>query len=184
MAKRGGGGKGLIIGLGAIGAVLLIGIVVVAAQQLKPKEDDQPLTSPFGSGSAQTTIAPQVDDGTAPTASTETVPEESAKPDKTAAPTTTKTSTPAVDTAKACDNCIAAASGGNIGGAARNYAKCTDAGKKATCSLRAKQSAPDAASRAARNGNCAQAKAIIGAANSMGAGSPRLSGALSGTKCQ
>jgi eukaryotic-like serine/threonine-protein kinase len=185
-AKRGGSGKGLIIGLGAIGAVLLIGIVVVAAQQLKPEDDDQPLTSPFGTGSGATTLTPQIDTGSAPTASADPPPDATgtAKPvDTTPKPTTTPTK-PAVDTAKACDNCISAASGGNIQGAASNYARCTDAAKKATCSAKASRSAPDAAAAAARNGNCAQAKAIIAAAQRMGAGGPRLDNALNGTTCK
>jgi eukaryotic-like serine/threonine-protein kinase len=187
MAQRGGSGKGLIIGLGALGAVLLIGIVVVAAQQLRPKDDDQPLTSPFGTTSGQTTIAP-VDTDAVPTASAEhPPPDQSAEkqPDKpaTAVPTKT-TSKPPVDTAKACDNCISAASGGNIQGAAANYARCTDEAKKALCKTRARPKAAEAAAHAARNGNCAQAKAIISAANSMGAGSAGLNNALNGTKCQ
>jgi hypothetical protein len=187
----GGGGKGLIIGLGAIGAVLLIGIVVVAATQLKPDDDeDQPLTNPFGSSSGQTTIAPQVDTGTAPTGSTETpAAEDGGKPTPTAtatrtstAPTATATST--ANAAQACDQCNTAARSGAIQAAAAAYRRCNDALKKANCSAQASRSAPGAARTAALNGNCAQAKGIIGAANAMGAGSGGLNNALRGTKCQ
>jgi eukaryotic-like serine/threonine-protein kinase len=184
MAKRGGSGKGLIIGLGAIGAVLLIGIVVVAAQQMKPDDEDQPLTSPFGTESGQTTIAPQVETGSAPTASAELPPPDETVVKPADKPQPTTTSKPTVDTAQACDACISAASGGNIQGAAANYARCTDATKKAACSGLARRSAPDAAAAAARNGNCAQAKAIIAAATRMGAGGGRLDSALNGTACK
>lgn len=190
-----GGGKGLIIGLGAVGALLVIGIVVVAAQKMKPVEDDQPLTNPFTSADTATTIAPELDAATASTATGEATQDAAApQPDKTATPqpTTTKTTTASTGTGgtgkppagKACDNCIAAAQGGNIQGAAANYARCSDPGKKAQCQARAKASAPAAAKRAALNGNCAQAKGIINAANAMGAGSGALSGALAGTSCK
>src|SRR5690606_35062766 len=37
------GGKGLIVGLGAIGAILLVAIVVVAARSIQPDDDGPPL---------------------------------------------------------------------------------------------------------------------------------------------
>jgi hypothetical protein len=45
-----------------------------------------------------------------------------------------------------------------------------------------RRSAPQAAKTAALNGNCAQAKAIVAAASSMGASN--AGSALAGTKCQ
>jgi eukaryotic-like serine/threonine-protein kinase len=192
IARGGGGGKGLLIGLGVLGGLLAIGIVVVAAKQLKPDNTDLTLTNPLTEAGGETNIAPELGDGSAmgqasPDAA---APEETAeKPDAAPKPTATvaKTSTtaqPVASTEKACDNCISAAQSGNILGASANYAKCADASKKSLCSLRAKQQAPSAARTAALNGNCKQAKAIQGAAQAMGAGSPGLSSALSGTKCQ
>jgi hypothetical protein len=157
--------------------------------QFKPDDDDQTLTNPFTSDSGQTTIAPQVDTGTEPTASGETPAAEDAGKKPTPTPTRTTTSTATAptstgNTAQACDQCNAAARSGAIQAAAGAYRRCNDAGKKANCTAQASRSAPDAASAAARNGNCAQAKGIIAAANAMGAGSGRLSNALKGTKCQ
>ena len=122
---------------------------------------------------------------TAPTDTGSAAPEPSTKPTTTATtkPTGTGTGTGKTDPA-ACDACISAASGGNIGGAAAAYNRCPDAAKKSQCSGAAKTRAPAAAKTAARNGNCAQAKGIIAAAKAMGAGSPGLDGALAGTSCK
>ncbi|MFO0569198.1 MAG: serine/threonine-protein kinase [Polyangiaceae bacterium] len=187
----GGGGKGLIIGLGGLGLFLLIAIAVVAVKSMK-KDDggDQPLTNPFGTSTGATTVGP-MDTGasgqgtTAPTDTGSAAPEPSTKPTTTATtkPTGTGTGTGKTDPA-ACDACISAASGGNIGGAAAAYNRCPDAAKKSQCSGAAKTRAPAAAKTAARNGNCAQAKGIIAAAKAMGAGSPGLDGALAGTSCK
>jgi serine/threonine protein kinase len=185
-----GGGKGLVIGLGALGVVLLLAIVVVAVAKMK-SPDDEPLTNPFNSGvTGTTTVAPldsaavgngggtsvdppAEDAGTVPTAKTNTT---TTKP--------TASNTTKVPNAQACDACLAAAQGGNIGGASAAYAKCTDPAKKSACSAHAKARAPAAAKAAAMNGNCAQAKGIQNAASAMGAGSGALSGALNGTKCK
>ena len=99
-------------------------------------------------------------------------------------PPSTSTAPPAAGGGKACDACISAASAGNIQGAAVNYRKCKNAGKKRVCSGKAKRSAARAAQAAARNQNCSQARAIIAAAKGMGAGSQQLEGALRGTSCQ
>ncbi len=72
----------------------------------------------------------------------------------------------------------------NVGAASAAYAKCTDAGKKALCSAKAKTNAPSQAGAAAKNGKCGQAKAVIAAANGMGAGSPALNNSLNGTTCK
>ena len=191
--QKSGGGKGLIIGLVAIGGLLLIGIVVVAAQQMKPSsEEDQPLTNPFTSTSGQTTIAPQVDPtGSAPTEATGTgdTPDPSPKP--TSKPTSKPTTGPKPTTkpttkpqADGCPACISAAQSGNIMGAAAAMRRCTDPVGRSTCQKRARGNAARAAQSAARNGNCAQAKAIQNAARGMGAGSGALEGALNGTSCK
>ncbi|MCB9583499.1 MAG: protein kinase [Polyangiaceae bacterium] len=195
---KSGGGKGLIFGLAGVGAILLIGIVVVAARQMKSdSNDDQPLTNPFTSASSgQTSIAPQVDPASSGSANTPDTPDtpdttptaNTSKPPTTNTgskpPTTTTGSKPPATNTAACDSCISAAQSGNISGAASYYRSCTDAGKKASCSARARAAAPAAAKRAALNGQCGQAKAIIGAANAMGASSGQLSGALNGTSCK
>ncbi|MCA9593189.1 MAG: serine/threonine protein kinase [Myxococcales bacterium] len=195
---KSGGGKGLIFGLAGVGAILLIGIVVVAARQMKSdSNDDQPLTNPFTSASSgQTSIAPQVDPASSGSANTPDTPDtpdttptaNTSKPPTTNTgskpPTTNTGSKPPVSNTAACDSCISAAQSGNISGAASYYRSCTDAGKKASCSARARAAAPAAAKRAALNGQCGQAKAIIGAANAMGASSGQLSGALNGTSCK
>lgn len=185
----GGGGKGLIFGLVGVGGLLLLAIVVVAVKSMK-KDDggDQPLTNPFGSSSGATTVGP-VDTGTANTGGGEPtatgVP--STAPQPSVKPTTTTTGTggkPVIDPAKACDACIAAAQGGNIGGASAAYSKCTDAGKKSQCSGIARGKAPGAARAAALNGKCPQAKGTIAAAKSMGADSPALNNSLNGSSCK
>ena len=189
----GGGGKGLVIALVGVGAVLLLGIAVVAIKSMKKEEGiDQPLTSPFGSTTATgpTEIAP-VDTGTA--APTDTAPVGSGTgPEPTSVPTTKPTTNPTTGptaTSKkqdpaACDACISAANSGNVGGAAAAYNRCPDAGKKAQCSGMVKMKAPSAAKSLALNGNCAAAKGTIAAAKGMGAGSPPLDNALNGTSCK
>jgi serine/threonine-protein kinase len=189
-AGRGGGGsKVLIWGLAAVGAVLALAIGVVAVMTLKPKADtNEPLANPFSSSSAgAATIAPVADPTPTPAAS------ETAKVAETAPPPVTVTrrkdttatggKTSGSTGAEACTQCVAQASGGNIPGAAALYGKCSDPTLKQHCVNQAKGQACGAAKRAAFNGNCAQAKAIISAANAMGAGSPALNGCLAGTKC-
>jgi hypothetical protein len=48
----------------------------------------------------------------------------------------------------------------------------------------AKRNAPGAVKAAALNGNCAQAKAIIAAAQGLGAGSGALISGLAGSSCR
>ncbi|HMA93327.1 MAG TPA: protein kinase [Polyangiaceae bacterium] len=78
----------------------------------------------------------------------------------------------------ACAQCVAAANAGNIAGARTAYDKCADPGKKGECLNAAKRGARVAAKNAADAKNCAAAKAIVAAANAMGAGSPALNGAV------
>ncbi len=190
-SSGGGGNKGLIIGLGAVMAVLLVAIIIVATRSMKPDED-QPLTNPFSSGSSAgpTIVAPQVDTGAASVAATaESAPDTTVT--KVTPPTThtqvatkpTATTKPtAASGAAACGACIAAAHGGNISGAAANYRSCSDPGQKAQCVSIVRSRAPGAAKAAAFNGNCGQAKGIAAAANAMGAGSGALNAATSSCK--
>jgi hypothetical protein len=91
---------------------------------------------------------------------------------------------PAINPAQACEACISDASEGNISGAAANFSRCSDPVKKAQCSQTAKNNAPRAVKTAALNGNCAQAKALIAAAENIGAGSGRLLSGLNGSSCR
>jgi serine/threonine-protein kinase len=189
------GGKGLIIGLGAIGALLLVAMAVVAARSMKPEEDAPPLAlggnppaATQGGGTlGEATIAPlatQADPPATPTA-TDTA---AATPSATSAPTSKPTSTGA-STAKPpaaqdpCDACLAAAGSGNASAAASSFAKCSDSAKKAACSSALKKAAPGAAKAAALNGNCSQANAIVSAAKGMNAASGLLDKALQGSSC-
>ena len=188
-ARGGGGGKmGLIIGLGGVAALIAVVFVVVFVKSRKTDDGtDVPLTNPFSSSTGATTVGP-VDTGT-PVGAVDagTAPVESAGPQPTTKPTTPTTGTgtgPKIDAGKACDACMAAASGGNIGGASAAYSKCTDAAKKAACSQTARGKAPGAAKAAALNGKCAQAKGTIAAAKAMGADSPALNNSLAGSSCK
>ncbi|MEO8901466.1 MAG: protein kinase [Polyangiaceae bacterium] len=200
-----GGGKGLVIGLAAAGGVLLIAIGVLAARSMSSHKDDAPITplgtdsgggtgtsTPIGNGTVQNLQplasaapdAPVAAQTAAPTG--EKVPAvETSKPVTTAKPTTTATTPPPPPpSANSCDACIAAASTGNVAGAASNFSRCTDPTKKALCTSAARNSAPQAVKSAALNGNCAQAKAVLAAAQGMGASSPRLASALNGSSCK
>lgn len=200
-----GGGKGLIIGLAAVGGILLISIAVLAARSLGGgKTDDTtvipinttPSATTVSTGSGQTLIEPIATAQPNPPPSTPTGAETTPHPTasvqpvetgKPANPNTgggTKQPPPPPNPAAACDACIAAASQGNVAAAAGNFARCTDAAKKTTCSQAARNKAPQAVKSAALNGNCAGAKAIIAAAQGMGAGSGALNGALAGSSCK
>lgn len=204
--NKSGGGKGLVIGLGAVGAILLVSIAVLAARSLGEKKNDDAEIIPLGqstttggaTGATGTgavnieplaTAAPTPPVSATPDAPTGTVPP--VEPTKTPAtntgggtkPTTTPTAAPATG-AKACEACIAAANSGNVTGAATNFQRCDDAAKKQQCSSAVRNKAPNAAKFAALNGNCAQAKAIIQAAQGLGATSPALNSALAGSSCK
>ena len=213
--NKDGGGKGLVIGLAAVGGILLITIGVLAARSMGGSKDEPTTLSlgdaagaaglPVGNG-ATTEIKPTDTAATNPvvtttpttgtvppvepvkTGTTTTSPPVTTKP-TTGTPTTpppttgTPTTTPPASNSAACDACIAAASQGNLSGAAGNFSRCTDAAKKAQCTTAAKGAAPGAAKSAALNGNCAAAKAIIAAASQLGASTPKLGSALAGTSC-
>ena len=205
-----GGGKGLVIGLGAVGAILLVSIAVLAARGMGDHKDDPTTIIPLNSGSAgagsvavgqgtDTEIKPlesaapnppppatgavsPVETGSKPsgTPTTPATPSTGTKPP----PTSTPTTPPAATGTAACDACIAAASSGNVSGAASNFGRCTDAAKKAQCTQAARNKAPSAARSNALNGNCGAAKAVISAAQALGAASPALASALNGSSCK
>jgi serine/threonine-protein kinase len=195
--NKSGGGKGLVIGLGAVGGILLIAIAVLAARSMSSKKDDVPpialpdtatggaTTGPLGTG-APTPIEPIIAQPTSVPSGPASAPTaERAPPVGTSKPATGPSKPPPAATpAQACDACIADASSGNISGAAANFSRCTDAAKKAQCSKAAKSNAPGAVKSAALNGNCAQAKAIIAAAQGLGATSGALLSGLTGSSCK
>jgi serine/threonine-protein kinase len=200
---KSGGGKGLIIGLGAVGAILLVSIAVLAARSMSSDKSDTtviPLgeagsagSIPIGNGGAVKEILPTIpttpDVPPTPPAAGGAAAVPPVETSKTPTPSTgtkaTGTSTtPPAPAANACDACIAAASSGNISGAASNMGRCTDATKKAQCTTAARNSAPSAARAAALNGNCKGAQGIISAAQALGAGTPKLASALAGSSCK
>ncbi|HET9934036.1 MAG TPA: protein kinase [Polyangiaceae bacterium] len=199
---RSGGGKGLVIGLGAVGAVLLIAIAVVAARTIKPEDDKLP---PPADNTAPSSAAPPANTGattiapleTAPPAPSVTAPPDSpttpASPTHSTSPNTpatpktntgSTTTTPKPPTGGNCDACASLASSENIGGAVAAMNSCTDAAKKASCGSAIRRAAPSAVKHAALNGNCSQAKGIIAAAQAAGVPAAALNGALAGTSCK
>jgi eukaryotic-like serine/threonine-protein kinase len=79
-----GGGKGLIVGLGALGAFLLVAMAVVAARSLK-QDEDEPLASPLGSTSGNDPVAIEPSE-TTPTSTSVNVAGAAAVPTSTPAP--------------------------------------------------------------------------------------------------
>jgi len=201
---KSGGGKGLVIGLGAVGAILLVSIAVLAARSLGGKKDDTPII-PISEGTAgagvaigtgtvanieplniapptpPVTVVSGTPIGTVPPVETVKTPTTTSNPGSGTKPATPP---PPATGAKACDACIAAANSGNASGAAANFSRCDDAAKKAQCSQAVRNNAPAAAKSAALNGNCGAAKAIIAAAQTLGASSPKLASALAGSSCK
>jgi outer membrane biosynthesis protein TonB len=196
--RKQGGGKGLVIGLGGLGAILLVAMVVVAARSMKGDgEEVTTLTIPTSSAPAATGIAevkPTETQDTPPdtppsdsSAGTETAGGPKPSPAPSPAPKSNPSPGPAPAPAATpkgdpCDACINAAQSGNISGAAAAAGKCSDAGKKAQCQSIVKSKAPPLAQAAAFNGNCTGAKAIAAAATQMGAGSGSLNSKLKSCK--
>ncbi len=141
------------------------GAVATAAAVASATGAQTAATATQGSGSTATTASSSTSSGTTSTGSS--------------------TTTPAAGggNANACAACITAASGGNITGALSSYQQCSDAAQKARCSSQVRRNANTAAQRAARNQQCGQARAIVSAAQAMGAGAS-VAGALAGTSCQ
>jgi hypothetical protein len=83
-----------------------------------------------------------------------------------------------VPKANSCDTCISAASSGNFSSAARAFSACSDTPQRNQCLKIVRRQAPGTAKTLALNGDCAQAKAIVSAAEAMGAGSSGLQAAV------
>lgn len=207
--RGGGSNKGLVLGLSGAALALVVVIIVVVISRAKP-DDTAPITAPLGdtssgpavvSGEAPVINVPATSGSAAAEASaakqsvgqvsgsgTKPRPATSQSAAATAAPTAAATTAPPATTPPAgaadpCAQCLAAAASGNIPGAKAAYDKCGDAAQKAACSGVVKRSAGNAAKAAARNQQCPAAKAIIAAANAMGASTPAINNALAGTSC-
>ncbi len=189
----GGSGKGLIFGLVGVGAVLLGAIIIIAIRSNKPVDTDLPpiaLGQPTSSSTGVVTLPPETPTPPEPTPPEPTAAGGTAPTPETAKPATGKPATgtgttpakPPTPTGDGCAACISAASSGNAAAAASGFSRCTDEAKKAQCRSLVASNAPSAVKFAALNGNCAQAKAIASAAESMGAkGAAR---GLKGTSCE
>jgi serine/threonine-protein kinase len=202
---KSGGGKGVVVGLAAVGGVLLITMAVLAARSLKKPDDQLP---PLG---ATTSTTPAPSSGPVTIAPVETAPPPTAPAPvtsadvatghsaastagatKTKANTTTGAATGATSSATppaggggaACDACIQQAGRENIPGAVAALRSCSDDAKKAMCTAQIRRTAPSAAKHAALNGNCGQAKAIVAAAQSVGAPAGPLTAALANSSCK
>ncbi len=163
--------------------------------QLAPTGDKEP------SGASQTGASPRRTSTSSGTTSSGTTSGSSSNPATTTTQSSGSSTQPSNDSAPgstgagqattpssggsaaACDECIAAARSRNVPGAVSAYQRCTDAGKKRACQALVRARAPSAAQAAARNGNCAGAKAVINGAKAMGAASSSLDSALAGTSC-
>jgi len=209
--QPGGGGKGLLIGLGALGAVLLVAMVVVALGSMRGEEDDAPpleLATAAGSTAPPVEInaqlPPEAEATTGGSDAQATEPEKVAQntpPKNTQGSTTPKSGSGSTEKPKqtgngdksasggdspkpaggACDACQAAARSGNFAAAASNFSSCTDPRGKQNCRVLIKSRASSAAQSAADSGNCAQVRAIIAATTQMGIRSGQLSSAAA--KC-
>ncbi|MDX2051537.1 MAG: serine/threonine-protein kinase [Polyangiaceae bacterium] len=195
--ERGGSGKGLIFGLVGVAGVILVAIVMILARSSKPDDQQLSLVDPnaaTGSKGGGAELKPMVDpneatptpppDAPQPTAATgkpantskpppastgKTPPSASSAPSAPATTTapTTATPPPASD---GCAACVAAASSGNLQGAAVGFARCSDAGKKQACQAAAREQLRPALS----SGDCTKTKAVVAAATAMGLGGSLL----------
>ncbi|HTQ02888.1 MAG TPA: protein kinase [Polyangiaceae bacterium] len=188
MQRSSGGNKGLVVGLGAAGVLLLAAMGVVAMRAGKSGSDQQTLTIPTSTPAAPeatTAFAPlATPSATAPAtaqpAPTTPEPRGEHEPGKAAAtgtttshPATTATAKPA-PASNACEQCDAAANSGNMAAAASALQKCTDPAKADVCRAHIQNRATGLAQAAAAGGDCGLAKTIEGIVNSAGAGSPKL----------
>ena len=190
-----GGGKGLIIGLGAVGGLLLIAMAVVAAKSLKKNGDDpitlNPTTAPTPTTTPDvvpninpTDTATPIDTGSAtPETPDASAPRDAGTGKTPKAPPSASSSGPK-PASDSCDACIAAAQSGNMGAAKASFDRCTDAAKKDQCSKAASRQVPTTVSNLALNGKCDAAKVVIAAAVAMGVKQARAESGLKGSSCK
>jgi serine/threonine-protein kinase len=195
-----GGGKGLLIGLGSLGAILLLAMVVLAVRSSKPNDEDIPPSAFNNTATVPTTPAvpfepliPKEPEPPQPVAAGGTgadkPPEGNAGRPAAKDPSTNPTTKPTGGSGTTpppagdpCDACRNAASAGNVSGAVSAMNRCGDAGKKAECKALLQRSAGAAVRTAALNGQCDRAKQLAAAAEA--AGVANASRGLKGTSCQ
>jgi len=197
-----GGGKGLVMGLVAIGGVLALAIAIVGLRSMKKPDEtlppiaEQPKTSGPTSGAlgnnGVTTIAPVDSPAPAPTPAASENPDKGGTPQKpthsttpASNPGTPGSATPPKQPAAGGGSCDACASlaGSSVAAAAAALQSCTDEAKKKACLGAIRRQAPQAAQAAAMNGNCGQAQAIIAAAERAGVPGAPLRAAIRNTSC-
>jgi eukaryotic-like serine/threonine-protein kinase len=197
----GGGSKGLVFGLAGVGILLLGGIAYAVMQKgdddvvefptatSTPVNTTPPATSEPETGDDDS----KGDDDSAQAAGGKPSEIGGSRPDNTGGrrnpppqptsssgtgtpvrPPPTPTQPPPQPAGDPCAECLSAAQSGNITTASAKFQQCSDASKKTNCSRRAKGRAPAAAKAARERQNCAKAKQIQVAANSMNAGSAGL----------
>ncbi len=204
--------KGLVFGLVGVGVVLLGAMAIVATRsggddtptpaglgtelggpasgKVEAEKDSQtPGPTPTAEPTVEATGAPtstykppatggSTKPGTGGTGGGKPGPSASGSSSATPSPSTSAPTTPSGGT---CDACTSAVKGGNLQGAASAYASCSPEGRSA-CSMAARKVAPSLVSKAAKGGDCNQAKAIAAAAKAMGASSGGVTKALESCK--
>jgi serine/threonine-protein kinase len=203
-SAAGGGNKGLIFGLGGVAVLLLGGLAyalmqngdnggevdpliptdtptvadTVPAPTAEPEpSDEQGSAGAAGEGGSGGDSLPPITGGGGETRPVR--PPSTSRPPTTPSPPSTPQPSDPTPSGDPCTECASLAQGGNITGAAAKFQQCSDAAKKSACSARAKRRAPAAAKAARSRQNCAKAKQIQAAANSMSAGSTALDGEVS-----
>jgi len=209
---RSGGGKGLIIALVVLAGLLAIVGVVLVAQRLRPKEEiaatdptainpamptvvptapEKPATQPAadppgaarpavaGPGAAGHKVSPSATPAASPAASASSAP--SAAPPATSAPSPAPT--PTLSGEAACAEARRLAEIDDLAGAARAFAGCSGPGAAGARNAIARR-APDAVKRRIFNGDCAGARALVAALNSIGAGAAASSALESAPQCK
>jgi serine/threonine-protein kinase len=116
------------------------------------------------------------------TAATTTTAANTGAQTATATATATASNPPAGANA-ACGQCVSAAQNGNFAAVVTAFQGCMDATEKAKCRSTVAGAAPAAVKRAAFNGQCTQAEAIIAAARQVGANSPSLTRDFNKSSC-
>ena len=169
--QSGGSNTGLIVAAGVVGLIVLVAIIGIIVKVSKPISGDPnaTLTVPSG-GAAAGTVAP-LDTPTASVAVVKTVP------------TAAHTAPPTLTGDAACTEAKNQANAGNVGAAANTIKGCSGGGRSGA-EAAIKANTRIAATRAARNNNCSQARSIANAGNAYGAGVNVDSDAEMGKLCK
>jgi hypothetical protein len=167
-----GGGKGLIITLVALGAVLAIGAVVLVVRQMG-SQDETAAPKPTATQAATVVANPGIPDKIPLPTGTEAVDAGHAAPVVTARKATTATAAPSASTPPppppptltgdaACVEAKRQGENGDVAAAARVFPGCSGPGVAAARAAIVR-GAPEAVKRRIFNGDCAGAKALVAA---------------------